>query len=42
MDGANFNNRSIEIKNSLKKGFVPSDPTNFTINHKFKGEQSFV
>ena len=30
LDGISLNKRSIEIKKSLKKGFVPNDSTNFT------------
>ena len=37
LDGLILNNRSIEIKRSLKKGFVPADPTNFTPQHRFTG-----
>jgi hypothetical protein len=29
--------RNIEIKRSLKKGFVPADTTNFTSSTKFTG-----
>ena len=32
-----LNNRSIEIKRSLKKGFVPTDTTNFTVSTRFTG-----
>jgi RNA recognition motif-containing protein len=37
LDGLILNNRSIEIKRSLKKGFVPADTTNFTTNTRFTG-----
>jgi RNA recognition motif-containing protein len=37
LDGLILNNRSIEIKRSLKKGFVPADTTNFTPNTRFTG-----
>lgn len=37
LDGMSLNNRSIEIKKSLKKGFVPADTTNFTSSTKFTG-----
>jgi hypothetical protein len=33
----NFNGRNIEIKRSLKKGFIPADTTNFTSSTKFTG-----
>ena len=32
-----LNDRSIEIKRSLKKGFVPADTTNFTASTRFTG-----
>lgn len=37
MDGLQLNGRNIEIKRSLKKGFVPADTTNFTSSTKFTG-----
>jgi RNA recognition motif-containing protein len=40
LDGLSLNNRSIEIKRSLKKGFTPADQNNFTSKQKFQGQTS--
>ena len=37
LDSLILNNRSIEIKQSLKKGLFPTDTTNFTPNTHFTG-----
>ena len=39
LDGMSLNDRAIEIKRSLKKGFFPIDNTNFMTKSRFNGSK---